>query len=117
MIRDIRCLSAKWGVYAFFDYDGEPIYLGQKHEKLSTCLNRHLPNQRTDAVAMRIHDVFEVAEVEMWPIWDLQTASTKYKQALRMLDAYEYFAYHSAIANSRFGVILNEKIPDPVDAN
>lgn len=24
----------KWGVYAFYDYDGEPIYVGQTNEML-----------------------------------------------------------------------------------
>lgn len=110
--------SAKWGVYAFFDYDGEPIYVGQTHERLSTRLNRHLTNQRTDAVAMRILDIFEVAKVRMWPVWELQDVSTKDEDALRQLDAYEYSAYLEAIKDSKFGAILNEKIPplsDPVD--
>jgi hypothetical protein len=26
----------RWGVYAFFDYDGEPIYVGQTSERVST---------------------------------------------------------------------------------
>ncbi len=103
--------SAKWGVYAFFDYDGEPIYVGQTHEQLATRLNRHLTNQRTDAVAMRILDIFEVAEVRMWPVWELQGVSAKDKDALRLLDAYEYSAYLAAIEDSKFGAILNEKIP------
>ncbi|WP_237113471.1 GIY-YIG nuclease family protein [Mycobacteroides abscessus] len=110
--------SAKWGVYAFFDYDGEPIYVGQTHEQLSTRLNRHLTNQRTDAVAMRILDIFEVAEVRMWPVWDLQSVSAKDEDALRQLDAYEYSAYLAAIKDSKFGAILNEKIPpisEPVE--
>ena len=30
-----RCVSnAKFGVYAFYDYDGEPIYVGQTAEQL-----------------------------------------------------------------------------------
>lgn len=31
----IRIGSYKHGVYAFYDYDGEPIYVGQTEEKLS----------------------------------------------------------------------------------
>lgn len=103
--------SSRWGIYAFFDYDGEPIYVGQTNEQLSTRLNRHLTNQRTDAVAMRILDVFEVAEVMMWPIWDLQSTPRTDKEACRRLDAYEYSAYLKAIEDSKFGAILNEKIP------
>lgn len=80
-------------MYGFFDYDGEPIYVGQTSEKLSTRLNRHLTNQRTDAVAMRILDIFEVAELRMWPLWDLQNMPAKDKPTKRLLDAYEYSAY------------------------
>jgi hypothetical protein len=112
-----KVTSAKWGVYAFYDYDGEPIYVGQTKESLATRLNRHLTNQRTDAVAMRILDVFEVAELEVWPLWDLEDTPSKrddreaFDQAQRSLDAHEYSAYRQAIAKSKFGAILNEKIP------
>lgn len=104
-----KVTSAKWGVYAFYDYDGEPIYVGQTKESLATRLNRHLTNQRTDAVAMRILDVFEVAELEVWPLWDLSGMPRVEAQA--SLDAHEYSAYLQAIENSKFGAILNEKIP------
>ncbi|MBL0749795.1 GIY-YIG nuclease family protein [Nocardioides baculatus] len=112
-----KVTSAKWGVYAFYDYDGEPIYVGQTKESLSTRLNRHLTNQRTDAVAMRILDVFEVAELEVWPLWELEDTPAKrdnkeaFAKSQRILDANEYAAYLQAIANSKFGAILNEKIP------
>ncbi len=64
--------DAKHGVYAFYDYDGEPIYVGQTEEKLRVRIRRHLTNQRTDAVAMNVLDPFEVADVEMWPFFDLK---------------------------------------------
>ncbi|MFJ6004028.1 GIY-YIG nuclease family protein [Arthrobacter sp. NPDC092385] len=106
-----KWVDAKWGIYAFYDYDGEPIYVGQTNEQLRTRIRRHLTNQRTDAVAMRILDVFEVAEAEVWPIWELQDISGKDKEAKHSLDAYEYSAYLDAIEKSRFKAILNEKIP------
>jgi GIY-YIG catalytic domain len=56
------------GVYAFFDYDNEPIYVGQTIEGLSSRIGRHLTNQRTDAVAMAVLDPFEVFAVEMYPL-------------------------------------------------
>jgi hypothetical protein len=117
-----RIASAKWGVYAFYDYDGEPIYVGQTKEGLATRLNRHLTNQRTDAVAMRILDVFEVAELQVWPLWDLQDTPAQrddkaaFDAAQSILDKHEYSAYRWAIGNSKFGAILNEKIPPPSKA-
>ncbi len=106
--------NATWGVYAFYDYDGEPIYVGQTNEKLRTRIRRHLTNQRSDAVAMRILDVFEVAEAEIWPLWHLEDVTSKsenFAEARRELDAHEYTAYLNAIAKSRLKAILNEKIP------
>lgn len=101
--------NAKFGVYAFYDYDGEPIYVGQTNERLRTRIRRHLTNQRTDAVAMRVLDIFEVAELEMWPLWDLDGEEKEVIEA--RLDEVEYSAYVKAIEASRFRAILNEKIP------
>lgn len=110
--------NAKWGVYAFYDYDGEPIYVGQTNERLRTRVRRHLTNQRTDAVAMRILDVFEVAEMELWPLWDMEQAGAGDTSAKARLNATEYSAYLQAIERSKFKAILNEKIPplsQPID--
>jgi len=101
--------NAKFGVYAFYDYDGEPIYVGQTNERLRTRIRRHLTNQRTDAVAMRVLDIFEVAELEMWPLWELEDETKEIVQ--ERLDQVEYSAYVKAIRDSRFQAILNEKIP------
>ena len=68
--------SARHGVYLFYDYDEEPIYVGQTYERLSSRIGRHLTNQRTDAVAMNVLDPFEVAEIEMWPFFELEDAPT-----------------------------------------
>jgi excinuclease UvrABC nuclease subunit len=54
--QQVKVGNFKWGVYAFFDYDGEPIYIGQTKEQLRTRIRRHLTNQRTDAVAMSVLD-------------------------------------------------------------
>lgn len=101
--------DAKFGVYGFYDYDGEPIYVGQTNERLRGRVRRHLTNQRTDAVAMRVLDIFEVAEMELWPLWELEGESEK--TAKPRLDQVEYSAYLHAVERSRYGAILNEKIP------
>ncbi|WP_084612447.1 GIY-YIG nuclease family protein [Thermocrispum municipale] len=110
-----RWADAKWGCYAFYDYDGEPIYVGQTNEQLRVRVRRHLTNQRTDAVAMRILDIFEVAELQLWPLWQYEGVSSKTKEAFAAaqnhLNAVEYSAYLQAIRESRFKAILNEKIP------
>jgi len=103
--------DAKWGVYAFYDYDGEPIYVGQTNEQLRTRVRRHLTNQRTDAVAMRILDIFEVAQIGLWPLWELEGEGKNNSAAKKILNAAEYSVYLNSIENSKFKAILNEKIP------
>lgn len=98
--------NSKHGAYAFFDYDGEPIYVGQTKEKLRTRVRRHLTNQRTDAVAMNVLDVFEVAEVELWPLWDLENASPK--DVTQALNSAEYTVFQQVLRGSIFGAVLNE---------
>src|SRR5689334_4755642 len=56
------------GVYAYFDFDNEPIYVGQTSSAFRDRVGRHLTGQRSDAVAKFILDPFEVAEVAMWSI-------------------------------------------------
>lgn len=103
--------SFTWGVYAFFDYDGEPIYVGQTKEKISTRIRRHLTNQRTDAVAMSVLDPFEVYEVEVWPLPQFEKTPKKDAAAIAYLNALEHFVYEQAVAGSTFKAILNEKNP------
>ncbi|HWL52415.1 MAG TPA: GIY-YIG nuclease family protein [Chthoniobacteraceae bacterium] len=101
----------RWGVYAFFDYDGEPIYVGQTNEMLRTRIRRHLTNQRTDAVAMSVLDPFEVYEIEVWPLPELQNTPSKDTNARRHLDALERRVTQESVQGSRFKAILNEKDP------
>lgn len=103
----------RWGVYAFFDYDGEPIYVGQTNERLRTRIRRHLTNQRTDAVAMSVLDPFEVFEIEVWPLPHLQEAPRSDTEARQHLDALERLITEQAVSNSQFKAILNEKDPPP----
>lgn len=105
--------SFKWGVYAFFDYDGEPIYVGQTKEKISTRIRRHLTNQRTDAVAMSVLDPFEVYEIEVWPLPQFEKTSATDRDAKAHVDALEDLIYQQAIARSTFKAVLNEKAPPP----
>lgn len=116
----------KWGVYAFFDYDGEPIYVGQTNEMLRTRVRRHLTNQRTDAVAMSVLDPFEVYEIEVWPLPELQGVSKPRERsgprwdawlaAVDTLNCLERAVHDRAIEASQFQAILNEKDPPPAKA-
>ena len=100
---------AKCGIYAFYDYDNEPIYVGQTRESLGYRIRRHLTNQRTDAVAMSVLDPFEVASISMWPLWELEGKSEG--QEKKVLSAAEFTVYEALRKESRFHVVLNEQPP------
>jgi hypothetical protein len=104
--------AAKCGAYAFYDYDGEPIYVGQTYEELRVRIRRHLTNQRTDAVAMHVLDPMEVARVEVWPLWQLEGASTAEKR--RVLASAEYTLFRRLSQEAKISRLLNEKVPAPL---
>lgn len=106
-----RIGSRKWGVYAFYDYDGEPIYIGQTFEGLGSRISRHLTNQRTDAVAMNVLDPFEVAEICVWPL-DLSDLNAEDQK--EHLDRAEFTVFEKVITESKLGAVLNEKPPRPM---
>lgn len=109
--------NAKCGVYAFYDYDDEPIYVGQTYEVLRTRIRRHLTNQRSDAVAMHVLDPMEVAAIEVWPFWQFENVPKDNKPALAQRKATlaqgEFTVFQHLIANSKLGALLNEKPPKP----
>jgi hypothetical protein len=102
----------QYGVYSFYDYDGEPIYIGQTYETLRQRISRHLTNQRTDAVAMNVLDPFEVAEIAIWPL-DLQGIDKIDRR--HYLDRAEFTLFQKVIKESKLGAVLNEKIPPAVE--
>jgi hypothetical protein len=97
--------NAKYGAYAFYDYDGEPIYVGQTEEMVRSRIGRHLTNQRTDAVAMNVLDPFEVAEIEVWPLY----AEDIKGDVGKVLNAIEYTVFQKVLKASKLGAVLNEK--------
>ncbi len=107
--------NAKWGVYAFYDYDGEPIYVGQTYESLRQRIGRHLTNQRTDAVAMNVLDPFEVAEFEVWPLWELEGKDNKDREAKVRSNSAEHTVFQRVLSQSSFGAVLNEGDITPTD--
>jgi hypothetical protein len=102
--------NAKYGIYAFYDYDGEPIYVGETSEKLRVRVRRHLTNHRTDAVAMNVLDPFEVAEIEMWPFYELEENKTLSSEEVKAtLGAAEHTVFQQVLDKSSFHAVLNEK--------
>jgi GIY-YIG catalytic domain len=109
--RGRRLGSLNWGVYVFFDYDGEPIYVGQTKEKIGTRVRRHLTGRRTDAVAKNILDPYEVCMVRVYPLPQFQSVNASDTNAIEHLNALEYIVFHELLEKSQFKAILNEKMP------
>jgi hypothetical protein len=59
------------GVYALCDLDGQPIYVGQSVDGIRTRVRRHLTSARSDVIANRQIDVWEIAYVWAWPVTEM----------------------------------------------
>lgn len=100
--------TSKYRIYAFYDFDGEPIYVGKTYEGLSSRIGRHLTNQRTDAVAIHVLDPFEVAEIRVWPF---DFSGIPEKEARQRLARAEYTVFQKLLKESKLSAVLNEKPP------
>ena len=122
-VRPEQAIGDSVGIYAYFDYDSEPIYVGQTSETFRSRIGRHLTGQRSDAVAKFILDPFEVAEVAMWSVPTVATArdpknpekKASTAQKKKLLNPYEYTVYKQLEADSRFHAVLNEGAIPPTD--
>lgn len=63
-------LTPSIGVYALCDLDGVPIYVGQSVDGIRQRVRRHLTSARSDIIANRQVDVWEVAWVKAWQVAD-----------------------------------------------
>ncbi len=67
----LGALTNEIGVYALCDLDGVPIYVGQSVDGIRTRVRRHLTSARSDVIANRQIDVWEIAYVWAWPVADV----------------------------------------------
>ena len=68
--RAIRGLTDQIGVYALCDLGGVPIYVGQSVDGIRSRVRRHLTSARSDIIANRMIDVWEIAYVKAWSVPD-----------------------------------------------
>ena len=64
----VGTLTTEIGVYALCDLDGVPIYVGQSFDGIRQRVRRHLTSARSDVIANRQVDFWEVAWVFAWPV-------------------------------------------------
>lgn len=66
----VRTLVNQIGCYILCDLDGVPLYVGQSTDGIRARVNRHLTSARSDIIANRQIDVWEIAWVWAYPVTD-----------------------------------------------
>ncbi len=64
----VRTLTNEIGCYVLCDLDQVPIYVGQSVDGIRSRVNRHLTSARSDIIANRQIDVWEIAWVWAYPV-------------------------------------------------
>jgi GIY-YIG catalytic domain len=64
----VRTLTSKIGCYVLCDLDQVPIYVGQSVDGIRARVRRHLTSARSDIIANRQIDVWEIAWVWTYPV-------------------------------------------------
>jgi hypothetical protein len=63
----MRMLTEEIGVYILCDLDAVPIYVGQSVDGIRARVRRHLTSARSDIIANRQVDPWEIAYVQAYP--------------------------------------------------
>jgi hypothetical protein len=66
----VSTLTSAIGVYVLCDLDHVPIYVGQSVDGIRARVRRHLTSARSDIIANRQIDVWEIAWVWAYPVGD-----------------------------------------------
>jgi hypothetical protein len=97
--RAVRTLTNEIGCYVLCDLDQVPIYVGQSVDGIRSRVNRHLTSARSDIIANRPIDVWEIAWVWAYP--------AKNKAEIGVLEDELFHAFNSKSA------LMNGKVPKP----
>jgi hypothetical protein len=93
----VRTLTNKIGCYVLCDLDQVPIYVGQSVDGIRARVNRHLTSARSDIIANRQVDVWEIAWVWAYPVPN--------RAAIDPLENALFHEFHSKSA------LMNGKVP------
>lgn len=95
----VRTLTNEVGCYVLCDLDQVPIYVGQSVDGIRSRVNRHLTSARSDIIANRQIDVWEIAWVWAYPVKD--------KAEIGLLEDELFHAFNEK------SVLVNGKVPKP----
>jgi len=97
--RAVRTLTNAIGCYVLCDLDQVPIYVGQSIDGIRSRVNRHLTSARSDIIANRQVDVWEIAWVWAFPVAEREEIGT--------LEDALFHHYHAG------SPLMNGKVPRP----
>jgi hypothetical protein len=97
--RAVPTLTNDIGCYVLCDLDQVPIYVGQSVDGIRSRVNRHLTSARSDIIANRQIDVWEIAWVWAYPAKDRAEISS--------LEDALFHEFHGRSA------LMNGKVPKP----
>ncbi len=95
--RAVRTLTNQIGCYVLCDLDQVPIYVGQSVDGIRSRVNRHLTSARSDIIANRQVDVWEIAWVWAYPVAN--------KSDIGAIEDALFHEFHSKSA------LMNGKVP------
>lgn len=108
----MKKLTPAIGVYVLCDLDGVPIYVGQSVAGIRERARRHLTSARSDIIANRQVDPWEIAYVQAYP--------AKSANDIPVLEAslFEVFNKQKPLMNGSIPVVkqpLLKKLPEPAE--
>jgi hypothetical protein len=105
----LRKLTSEIGCYVLCDLDEVPIYVGQSVDGIRKRVSRHLTSARSDVIANRQIDVWEIAWVWSYPV--------KNKVDVSALENALFHRFHpkSALMNGKVPKLQTNglKVPEP----
>jgi len=103
----LSSLTDDIGVYALCDLDGVPLYVGQSVDGIRTRVRRHLTSARSDIIANRQIDVWEIAYVWAWPV--------ERREEIEQLEGalFNQFDQESPLLNGKVLAQPDQEIPVP----
>ncbi|TAG49254.1 MAG: GIY-YIG nuclease family protein [Betaproteobacteria bacterium] len=106
----VRTLLNDIGCYVLCDLNGVPVYVGQSTDGIRARVNRHLTSARSDIIANRQIDVWEIAFVWAFPVTN--------RDDIASVEASLFHAFHpkSALMNGKIPPKLAKKIRPPKPA-
>lgn len=96
-------LTREVGVYVLADLENTPVYVGQSKDGIRQRVQRHLTSARSDIIANRQIDVWEIAFVWAYPCPD--------KDRLDELEAQLFHTFHGK------SPLMNGKVPPLPDGD